>query len=87
VRRAEPLEHAAFVAAPGDDPERAAEASRLSGHLARLPGEQREAVSLRHLAGCSFREIATITRVPVFTAASRCRLGLARLRRLMEGAR
>jgi RNA polymerase sigma-70 factor, ECF subfamily len=87
VRRSEPLERAAFVAAPGGDPERAAEASRLSDHLARLPAAQREAVSLRHVEGCSFREIAKITGVPVFTAASRCRLGLARLRRLMEGVR
>ena len=55
--------------------------------LARLPAPQREAVSLRHLAGHSFREIAAITGVPLFTAASRCRLGLARLKQLLERSR
>ena len=87
VRAAEPLDDTQFVAGPGSDPHRAAEASRLSGALSRLPAQQREAVSLRHLAGHSFREIAAITGVPTFTAASRCRLGLARLRKLLEHSR
>lgn len=86
-RRAEPLESAAHVAAPGADPERAAVASWTSRALAQLPPAQREAVLLHHVAGCSFREIAAITGVPAFTAASRCRLALARLRRLMGGSR
>lgn len=85
-RRTEPLESAAHVAAPGADPERAAMASRTSRALAQLPPPQREAVLLHHVAGCSFREIAAITGVPAFTAASRCRLALARLRRLMGGS-
>ena len=87
VRAAEPLGHADLVAAPGDAPDRVAEAARLSSALARLPAPQREAVSLRHLAGHSFREIAAITGVPLFTAASRCRLGLARLKQLLERSR
>ena len=82
-RRTEPLENAAHVAAPGADPERAAAASRTSRALAQLPPPQREAVLLHHVAGCSFREIGAITGVPAFTAASRCRLALAHLRRLM----
>jgi RNA polymerase sigma-70 factor (ECF subfamily) len=85
--RTEPLENAAHVVAPGIDPERAAAASRTSHALAQLPPPQREAVLLHHVAGCSFREIAAITGVPAFTAASRCRLALARLRRLMGGSR
>ena len=85
--RGEPLENAAHVAAPGVDPERAAAASSTSRALAQLPPSQREAVLLHHVAGCSFREIAAITGVPAFTAASRCRLALARLRRLMGGSR
>lgn len=85
--RAEPLESAAHVAAPGADPERAAVASRASRALAQLPPAQREVVLLHHVAGCSFREIAAITGVPAFTAASRCRLALARLRHLMGGSR
>ena len=86
-RRAEPLESAAHVAAPGPDPESAAAASTTSRALAQLPPSQREAVLLHHVAGCSFREISAITGVPAFTAASRCRLALARLRRLMGGSR
>jgi len=86
-RRTEPLESAAHVAAPGADPERAAAAVRTSGALSRLPAAQREAVLLHHVAGCSFREIGAITGVPAFTAASRCRLALARLRRLLGDTR
>jgi RNA polymerase sigma-70 factor (ECF subfamily) len=87
VRAAEPLGDTQFVAGAGSDPHLAAEASRLSGALSQLPAPQREAVSLRHLSGHSFREIATITGVPTFTAASRCRLGLARLRQILERSR
>lgn len=86
-RRTEPLESAAHIAAPGSDPERAAAVSNTSRALAQLPPSQCEAVLLHHVAGCSFREIAAITGVPAFTAASRCRLALARLRRLMGGSR
>ena len=84
-RPTEPLENAAHVAAPGAGPESAAAAARMSQALSRLPSSQREAVLLHHVAGCSFREIAAITGVPAFTAASRCRLALARLRRLLGG--
>lgn len=91
VRSAESLSNeggaALLVAAEGPDPEKGAEAARVSEALRRLPPPQREAVSLRHLAGHSFREVAEITGVPTFTAASRCRLGLARLRRLLERPR
>jgi RNA polymerase sigma-70 factor (ECF subfamily) len=86
-RRTEPLESAALVEAPAEDPARRVEAGRISRHLSSLPAAQREAVALRHVEGCSYREIGRITGVPTFTAASRCRLGLSRLRRLMEGNR
>ena len=85
--RTEPLESADHVAALGPDPQRAAAESRVSRALALLPAPQREAVLLHHVAGCSFREIAAITGVPAFTAASRCRLALARLRSLLGGPR
>lgn len=83
--RTEPLEGIDLVDASAGDPGRRVDAERVSRHLARLPVAQREAVALRHVAGCSFREIGRITGVPTFTAASRCRLGLKRLRQLMEG--
>ena len=82
-RRTEPLESASHVTAPGTDPESASAARSTSDALARLAPAQREAVLLHHVAGCSFREIGAITGVPAFTAASRCRLALAHLRRLM----
>lgn len=65
------------------DPAGAADASRVSGLLLGLPAEQREAVYLRHFAELSFAEIGSATGVPTFTAASRYRLGIGRLRRLL----
>ena len=38
---------------------------------------------LRHFMGMSFREMAAVTAVPTFTAASRYRLAMRRLRRLI----
>ena len=65
------------------DPERDADAASACRRLAMLPDRQRVAVCLRLLLGLSFREIGTVTGVPTFTAASRFRLGLERLRRLL----
>jgi RNA polymerase sigma-70 factor (ECF subfamily) len=64
------------------DPEVSADAGRLSGLLLRLPALQREAVWLRHFGELSFGEIGAATGVPLFTAASRYRLGMRHLRRL-----
>ena len=82
-RRGESLTGAERLPLLDADPERAAEATRLSERLARLPDPQREAVFLRHFAGLSFRAIGTVTGVPTFTAASRYRLAIRRLRKLM----
>ncbi len=65
------------------DPVTAADAARASRLVSRLPAAQREAVYLRHFVGLSFGEIGSVTGVPTFTAASRYRLGIARLRALM----
>jgi RNA polymerase sigma-70 factor (ECF subfamily) len=81
-RREEPLEEFPFVEAPGESPERQLDADRASRLLAKLPAAQREAIFLRHFAGCSFAEIGRATAVPTFTAASRYRLGMRRLRHL-----
>jgi RNA polymerase sigma-70 factor (ECF subfamily) len=83
VRRAEELTDALLVEADSPGAERSFDAARASRMLASLPENQREAVFLHHFAGCTFAEIAAITRVPTFTAASRYRLGIARLRKLM----
>ena len=65
------------------DEQRRNEASEACARLAELPPAQRTAVYLRHFGELDFREIARITGVPTFTAASRYRLGIARLRKLM----
>ncbi len=49
--------------------------------LAELPRDFREAIVLRELHGCSYREIADIVGVPIGTVMSR----LARARRLLQG--
>ena len=85
VRRAVPLEAAPFLGAKGAHPEDAVRAAELNRALACLPEAQREAIALHHFSGLSFREIGRATGVPTFTAASRCRLALARLRRILGG--
>jgi RNA polymerase sigma-70 factor (ECF subfamily) len=68
------------------DPEAAAiagaERERLRACLQGLPAEFREAIVLRELHGCSYREIAQITDAPMGTVMSR----LARARRLLQRA-
>jgi RNA polymerase sigma-70 factor (ECF subfamily) len=69
-----------LMAAP-EEPGRRIDAARLTELLHRLPAAQREALYLRHFAELSFRDIGGVTGVSTFTAATRYRLGLARLRR------
>jgi RNA polymerase sigma-70 factor (ECF subfamily) len=83
-RPSEPLDEAELVTAPGGDPDRALDAARASALLAALPVHQREAVYLRHYADCTFAAIGRVVGVPTFTAASRYRLAIGRLRRSME---
>jgi len=51
--------------------------------VARLPAVQREIVALHLIEGFSFREAGRITGVSMFTAASRYRVALERLRQMM----
>jgi RNA polymerase sigma-70 factor (ECF subfamily) len=68
------------------DPEAAAieraQRERVRACLAALPAEYREAIVLRELHGCSYREIAQIADVPLGTVMSR----LARGRKLLAAA-
>jgi RNA polymerase sigma-70 factor (ECF subfamily) len=85
-RRREVAFEAADFELPADESGREDPARRSDGEgarraLAALPPKLREALYLRHFAGLSFAEIGRVAGVPTFTAASRCRLGLARLRR------
>jgi RNA polymerase sigma-70 factor (ECF subfamily) len=84
-RKSEPLESCRFLESSSGDPDRGIDAGRASSLLAGLLPAQRVAVYLRHFADCSFAEIGRVTGVPTFTAASRYRLGIAKLRELMEG--
>lgn len=74
-----------FLERSATDPLRALELERLDTALRRLSPKLREAVYLRYLEELSLREVAAAIGVPLFTAASRCRLGLARLRRFLDG--
>jgi RNA polymerase sigma factor (sigma-70 family) len=60
--------------------ERVADTDQIRTALRRLPREQATAVVLATFYGLSTREIAVHQRVPLGTAKTRIRLGLARLR-------
>lgn len=83
-RATESVDEIPFLVSPGSDPDREIEARSLSRFIARLPEKQREVLLLRHFADCTFADIGRITGVPTFTAASRHRLAVAKLRKLME---
>lgn len=78
-----PLADVNFLEASGADQSRSIDAADASALLGRLPAAQREVVYLRHFENCSFSAIGKIVGVPTFTAASRYRLGIKKLRRLM----
>lgn len=82
-RLEEPVDEYPFLTA-GDDSGRLLDAAHVSVLLAGLPAAQREAIFLRHFAGCTFAEIGRIVGVPTFTAASRHRAAVAALRDLLE---
>ena len=89
VRRRRPEVEATddLVMPKGAEPDRQVDAARLSALLHRLPAAQREALYLRHFAELSFREIGRTTGVSTFTAATRYRLGIERLRRRLGVSR
>jgi RNA polymerase sigma-70 factor (ECF subfamily) len=72
------------VAAEVDDPralsERKSESSALRTALGKLPDGQREALVLAYWCGLTADQIARHAGIPLGTAKSRIRLGLARLR-------
>jgi len=81
----DPADPALTSMASGDcPPEDAALAgemrARLAGALAEIPEAQRRAVALAAFYGRSAQEIAALERIPLGTAKSRIRMGLAKLR-------
>lgn len=79
-----PLLVPASLQVPASQSESRVDARRAERALRDLPTEQREAVYLRLFAGLSFREVGEATDAPQFTAASRYRLGLRKLRDLLS---
>ncbi|QQR75153.1 MAG: RNA polymerase sigma factor [Holophagales bacterium] len=69
------------------EPGPAIDAHRAARAVAELPRKLREAIFLRHFGELTFGEMGRVLGVPRFTAASRYRLGLARLRRMMGVSR
>lgn len=69
---------------PGPTPESLAIAAdscgRLTHALESLPPRYREVIVLRELEGCSYKEIATITSIPIGTVMSR----VSRARRQLQ---
>ena len=82
-RLTEPLPNDSLLISPSAGPEDEARSREISRALGRLPTKQREVLYLHFFLGFTFREIGRLTRVPTFTAASRCRLGLRRLEKRM----
>ncbi len=65
--------------------ERGAEQSAVRTALSRLPQPQREALVLAYWGGLTADQVARRAGVPLGTAKSRIRLGLAKLREELEG--
>lgn len=55
-------------------------ASQLNEFLLQLPAKQRDVLYLQYFVGLSLREMAGVLGVPLFTVASRSRLGLKKLK-------
>ena len=69
------------------EPGPAIDTHRAARAVAELPRKLREAIFLRHFGELTFGEMGWVLGVPRFTAASRYRLGLARLRQVMGVSR
>jgi len=79
----QPLDEALQLAEIDPGTEEHVDAQRISALLLDLSDNQREAVFLRIFVGLSFTEIGSATGVSRFTAASRYRLAIRRLRKLL----
>jgi RNA polymerase sigma-70 factor (ECF subfamily) len=87
-RRERPLSRGFEVAWAGGGPEAAGleaeERRRVMAALARLPAEQQRAIELAFFQGLTHAEIARKLGEPVGTVKTRIRLGMMKLRSLLE---
>lgn len=65
---------------PADEAVRADVQRRVHAAISSLPPEQRTAVVLRDLAGCSYEEVARVLQIPIGTVRSRLSRGRETLR-------
>jgi RNA polymerase sigma-70 factor (ECF subfamily) len=81
------LEHwlAADQSGPGEQDDRQEQLLRLAEGLARLPGDQRQAVELRHLKGCSLDEVARQLERSKDASAKLIFRGVKALKQLLRG--
>ncbi len=85
-RRPEDAELSESLAAAPDAETRILEndsAAAVRRALDELPDEQRDTVILRYWHDMKLRDIAAVTGVPLATAKSRLRLGMARMRKIL----
>jgi len=86
VRRTSSLGEIALLSVDSDCAERSMDQSLATRLLLELPPNQRDAIYLHLFADLTFAAVGDVVGVPTFTAASRYRRGIRKLRRLMEGA-
>ena len=84
------FDEAIHAGGAGESPEAAAvaasERQRLMKALESLPARSREVLVLRELEGCSYKEIATITSIPIGTVMSTLARARERLQETLRGA-
>jgi RNA polymerase sigma-70 factor (ECF subfamily) len=95
ARRADPVDPAELLDRlplslepdPADAAVHRADVEDVTRLLARLPVEQRRAVVLAAMGGRTAAEIGELEGIPIGTAKTRLRLGMAKLRSACEGSR
>ncbi len=90
VRERQPwasLDEAWMKASSGDvfrDVYQGVQRDQIRAALTQLPDEQRQAIDMAYFGGRTFMEISEMTSAPVGTVKSRVRLGLGKLRELLD---